>query len=72
MTGNIILSYRGKTSEKNFIEDMEDDVDELPDSYFSKDATRVFYRIYNGNIGVLLLSKFVDLIETLGEGFHSE
>ena len=51
---------------------MEDDIDELPDSYFSKAAARVFDKIYNGKDGVLPSSKFVDSIETLVEGFHSE
>ena len=54
------------------IEDVEYDVDELPYSYFSKAAARVFDRIDNGKDGVLPSSKFVDLIETLGEGFHSD
>ena len=55
------------------IEYVEDDVDELPDSDFSKASrTRVFDKIDNGKASALPLSKFVDLIETLGEGFHSE
>ena len=45
---------------------MEDDVDELPDSDFSKASARVFDKIDNGNYGVLILSKSVDFIETLG------
>ena len=45
---------------------MEDDVDEIPDSDFSKSAARVFDKIDNGKAGVLPLSKFVDFIETLG------
>ena len=52
------------------IGDVEDDVDELPDSDSSKTATRVFDKIDNGKIGVLPLSKFVDSIETLVEVFH--
>ena len=32
----------------------------------------VFDRIDNGKDGVLPFSKFSDLIETLGDGFHSE
>ena len=51
---------------------MEDDVNELPDSYFSKAAVRVFDKIDHGKANILPLSKFVELIETLGEGFHSE
>ena len=46
--------------------------DELPDSDFAKDAVIIFYKIYNEKDGVLPSSKFVDLIETLGESFHSE
>ena len=33
---------------------------------------RVFDKLDNGKDGVLPSSKFVDLIQTLGEGFHSE
>ena len=47
---------------------MEYGIDELPDSYFSKSSARVD----NGKDGVLPLSNFVVLIETLGEDFHSE
>ena len=54
------------------IQYVEDDVDELPDSDFSKASARVFNKIENGKDGVLPSSKFVDLIETLGEGFHIE
>ena len=48
---------------------MEDDAYELPDSDFLKDAVRVFDKIDNGKYSVLPSSKFVDLIETLGEFF---
>ena len=51
---------------------MEDDLDELTDSYFSKASARLYDKIDNEKDGILPLSKFVDLIETLGEGFHSE
>ena len=51
---------------------MEDDVDELPDSDFSKAAVRVFDKIDHGKDGVLPSSNFVDLIEKIREGFHSE
>ena len=51
---------------------MEDEVDELPDSDFSKDAAIIFDKIDNEKDGVLTLSKFFDLVETLMEGFHSE
>ena len=53
MTGNIPSSYKGSTGEKTLIEDVEDGVDELPDSYFTKAAARVFDKIYNGKAGVL-------------------
>ena len=51
------------------IDNVEDDVDELPYSYFSKAAARVFDKIYHGKYSVLPLSNFVDLIEKLGEFF---
>ena len=51
---------------------MEDGVDKLPDSYFSKAAVRLFDRIDHAKDGTLTLSSFFDLIETLGEGFNSE
>ena len=54
------------------IEDVEDDVDELPDSYFFKSAEISFDRIDHGKDGVLPSSNLVDLIVTLWEGFHSE
>ena len=38
------------------IEDVEDDIDELPDSYFAKAAARVFDEIGHGKAGVLSLS----------------
>ena len=41
------------------IEDVEDDVDKLPDSCFSKSAARVFYNIDYGKDSLLPLSKFV-------------
>ena len=69
MTGNTPLSSKGKTGKKTVIEYVED---ELPDSDFSKAATRLFDKIDNGKDGVLPSSKFVDLIETLGEGFHND
>ena len=53
-------------------EDVEYDVDELPDSDFSKDAAIIFDKIDNEKDGVLQSSKFVDLVDTLGEGFHSD
>ena len=51
---------------------MEDDVDEIPDSDFSKAAARVFDKIDNGKYGILPSSKFFDLIETIGQGYLSE
>ena len=59
---------QGKTGEKTGIEDVEDEIDELPDSdYFKTDAI-IVDKINNGKDGVLPPSKFVDLIETLGGG----
>ena len=52
------------------IEDLEDDIYEIFNSYFSKDATRVFHKIDIRKYGFLTLSKFADSTETLGEGFH--
>ena len=54
------------------IEDVEDDIYEHPDSYFTKSSAVIFNKIYNGKDGVFPLSKFVDLIEALGEVFHIE
>ena len=51
---------------------MEDDVDELTDSYFSKAAARVFDKIYTRKDDILPLSKSVDFIATLGKSYHSE
>ena len=51
---------------------VEDDVDEIPDSDFSKASARVFDKIDNGKYGFLIFSNFADLIETLGEGFRSD
>ena len=41
------------------IEDVEDDIDELPDSDYAKAAARVFDEIGHKKAGVLLLSKFL-------------
>ena len=46
-------NLQGKTGKKAFIEDMEDDVYELPDSDFAKASARVFGKIDNGKDGVL-------------------
>ena len=48
------------------IEDVKDKVDKLPDSDFAKSVAIIFDKTDNGNDGVLKLSNFVDLIETLG------
>ena len=53
MTGNIALSSKVKTGNNILIEDVEDDVDEVPDSDFSKASARVFNKIDNCNAGVL-------------------
>ena len=50
---------------------MEVDVDELPDSNVSKSNEILFDKIDHRKYGVLPYSKFVELIETLWEGFHS-
>ena len=55
MTGNTISSYKGKTGANTVIEYVEDDIDELPDSDFSKAAVRVFHKIDDGKDGVLPL-----------------
>ena len=72
MTGNIPSSSKGNKGKKTMIEDVEDDVDELPDSDFSKSTARVFDKIDNGKDGILPSSIFLDLVETLGKGFSSE
>ena len=54
------------------IEDVGDDVYELPDSDFSKSIAIIFDKTDNGKAGVLLSSKFFYLIERLGKCFHSE
>ena len=54
------------------IEDLEDDIDELPDSDFSRATVRLFYEIDNGKAGLLPSSKFGDSIEIIGVGFHGE
>ena len=53
MTGNIKLSYQGNIGENIVIEDVEDEVDEHPDSDFAKDAARLFDKIDNRKDGVL-------------------
>ena len=70
--GNTPFSYNCKTVKKTLIEDVEYDLDELPDSDFAKATARLFDKIDHGKYGFLPPSKFVDFIETLGEVFHSE
>ena len=52
------------------IEDVEDDIDELPNSIFFGATMRFFYEIDNGKAGLIISSKFGDLIEIIGVGFH--
>ena len=54
VAGNITSSSKGKTGGKTVIEDVEYDVDELPDSDLSKSATIVFDETDNGKTGALL------------------
>ena len=72
MTGHIPSSSKGKTGKKTVIEDMEDGIDELPDSDFSRATVRLFYEIDNGKAGLLPSSKFGDSIQIIGVGFHCE
>ena len=53
MTGNIPLSSKFNTGENTVKEDVEYDIDELPDSYISKSAARVFDKIDHRKAGVL-------------------
>ena len=72
MTGHIPSSSKGKTDKKTVIEDAEYDIDELPDSYFSRATVILFYEIDNGKAGLILSSKFGDLIQIIGVSFHCE
>ena len=72
VTGHIPSLFKGKTGKKTMIEDVEDDIDELPDSDFSRATIRLFYEIDNGKTGLLPSSKFGGLIEIIGVGFHGE
>ena len=60
MNGNITSSSKGKTGKNNVIEDVDDDVDEPPDTDFSKAAAILFDKIDNGKDDVLQSSNFVD------------
>ena len=42
-----------KTGKKTVIEDVGDDIDEPPDSDFSRATVRLFYEIDNGKAGFL-------------------
>ena len=44
-----------KTGKKTVIEDVEDDVDSVTESYFSKPPARVLDKTDNGNDGVLIM-----------------
>ena len=66
MTGNIPSSSKVNIGENILIEYVEDGVDELPDSDFSKAAAILYDKIDNRKDGVLPSSKSVDFIETLG------
>ena len=72
VTGHILSSSKVKTGKKTVIEDVEDDMDELHDSDFSRATVRFFHKIDNGKAGLLTLSNFGDLIEIIGVGFHGE
>ena len=72
VTGHIPSSSKGKTGKKTGIEDVGDDIDEPLDSDFSRATVRLFYEIDNGKAGLLLSSKFGDLIEIIGVDFHGE
>ena len=61
-----------KTGKKTVIEYVEYGVYKLPGSDISKAAARVFDKIDHMKGDVLPSSKFVDLIEKLGEVYHSE
>ena len=69
MTSNIPSSYKGNTGENTVIEYVEDDVDELPHSDFSKAAARLFDKIDHGKASVFPSSKFFESTETFGESF---
>ena len=51
VTVHILSSSKGETGKKTVIEDVEDDIDELPDSYFSRATVRLFYEIDNRKAG---------------------
>ena len=53
MNDSIPSSSKGKIGKKTVIEDVEDDINEPPDSDFSKAAAILFDVIYNWKAGVL-------------------
>ena len=53
MNGNIPSLFKGKTGKNTAIEDVEDDIDELPDSDLAKVAARLFDRIDDEKARVL-------------------
>ena len=72
VTGRIPSSSKGKTGKKTVTEDVGYYIDEPPGSDFSRATVRLFYEIDNGKAGLLLSSKFGDLIEIIGVGFNGE
>ena len=54
------------------IEDVEDNIDEITNSDFSRATVRLFDEIDNGKAGLLPSSKFGDLIQISGVDFHGE
>ena len=60
MTGNIPSSSKGNIGKNNVIENVEDDIYELPDPDFSKSAAIEFDEIDNGEAGVLPSPKCFD------------
>ena len=53
VTGHIPSSSKGKTGKNNVIEDVGYDIDEPPDSDFSRATVGLFYEIDNGKAGLL-------------------
>ena len=63
---------QGKIGKKTTVEDVKDDVYELLDSDFAKSSEIILDEINNWKEDILPSSKCVDLIRTIGGGFHSE
>ena len=68
MTGNIHWSAEGKTGKKILIEDVEDDVDELPDSYFFRASVRVFGKYIMGRLVSFHCQSLLTLLKYFGGG----